>query len=178
MGARARSGDDDPRRGRRARRRSRCCAATPGGPDGILLDVMMPGMDGPDTLAAIRALGGYADLPIIFMTARARKADLDGYNALGANGVIVKPFDPMHLAEGRPRADRRQPTLDLVAAHALVVADHLVDDEAQELLGEIGIEDGRPRQARAAVRSVPPLGPDRRAAAWPRPCSGRPPGSP
>ncbi len=68
-------------------------------PDGILLDVMMPTMDGPDTLAAIRALGGYADMPIIFMTARARKADLDGYNALGANGVIVKPFDPMHLAE-------------------------------------------------------------------------------
>lgn len=68
-------------------------------PDGILLDVMMPGMDGPATLAAIRALGGYADLPVIFMTARARKADLDGYSALGANGVIIKPFDPMHLAE-------------------------------------------------------------------------------
>jgi two-component system, OmpR family, response regulator len=68
-------------------------------PDGILLDVMMPVMDGPATLAAIRALGGYADLPVIFMTARARRADLDGYTALGANGVIVKPFDPMHLAE-------------------------------------------------------------------------------
>jgi len=68
-------------------------------PDGILLDVMMPGMDGPATLVAIRALGGYADLPVIFMTARARKADLDGYTALGANGVIIKPFDPMHLAE-------------------------------------------------------------------------------
>jgi two-component system OmpR family response regulator len=67
-------------------------------PNGILLDVMMPGMDGPETLAAIRALGGYGDMPIIFMTARARKADLDGYTALGANGVIVKPFDPMHLA--------------------------------------------------------------------------------
>jgi two-component system OmpR family response regulator len=68
-------------------------------PDGILLDVMMPGMDGPATLAAIRALGGFADVPVIFMTARARQADLDGYTALGADGVIVKPFDPMHLAE-------------------------------------------------------------------------------
>jgi len=68
-------------------------------PDGILLDVMMPGMDGPATLAAIRALGGYADVSVIFMTARARQADLDGYTLLGANGVIVKPFDPMHLAE-------------------------------------------------------------------------------
>jgi two-component system OmpR family response regulator len=68
-------------------------------PDGILLDVMMPGMDGPATLAAIRALGGYADTCVIFMTARARQADLDGYTTLGANGVIVKPFDPMHLAE-------------------------------------------------------------------------------
>jgi CheY-like chemotaxis protein len=68
-------------------------------PDGILLDVMMPGMDGPATLAAIRALGGYADVSVIFMTARARQADLNAYTALGANGVIIKPFDPMHLAE-------------------------------------------------------------------------------
>jgi CheY-like chemotaxis protein len=68
-------------------------------PDAILLDVMMPGMDGPATLSAIRALGGYAGVPIIFMTARARKPDLDGYAALGADGVIVKPFDPLHLAD-------------------------------------------------------------------------------
>ncbi len=68
-------------------------------PDAVLLDVMMPGMDGPATLTAIRALGGYDDLPIIFMTARARKADLDSYRELGATGVIVKPFDPLHLAE-------------------------------------------------------------------------------
>lgn len=68
-------------------------------PDAILLDVMMPGMDGPAVLLAIREMGGYADLPVIFMTARARKADLDAYRALGASGVIVKPFDPLHLAE-------------------------------------------------------------------------------
>ena len=68
-------------------------------PDAVLLDVMMPVMDGLATLAAIRALGGYEDLPVIFMTARARKEDLDSYRRQGATGVIVKPFDPLHLAE-------------------------------------------------------------------------------
>lgn len=68
-------------------------------PDAVLLDVMMPEMDGLATLAAIRSLGGYADLPVIFMTARARKEDLDSYRSRGATGVIVKPFDPLHLAE-------------------------------------------------------------------------------
>ena len=68
-------------------------------PDAIMLDVMMPAMDGPATLAAIRALDGYDDVPVIFMTARARQADLDAYRALGADGVIVKPFDPLRLAE-------------------------------------------------------------------------------
>ena len=80
-------------------------------PDAVLLDVMMPGMDGPATLAAIRALGDHGALPIIFMTARARQVDLDGYVGLGAAGVIVKPFDPLHLAE-QVRAlvrDRRRP---------------------------------------------------------------------
>jgi two-component system, OmpR family, response regulator len=67
--------------------------------DAVLLDVMMPGMDGPATLAAIRALGGFDDLPVIFMTARAGKTDLEGYRALGATGVIVKPFDPLRLAQ-------------------------------------------------------------------------------
>jgi CheY-like chemotaxis protein len=67
--------------------------------DAVLLDVMMPGMDGPATLEAIRALGGFDDLPVIFMTARAGKTDLETYRALGATGVIVKPFDPLHLAE-------------------------------------------------------------------------------
>ncbi len=68
-------------------------------PDAVLLDVMMPVMDGLATLAAIRALGGNEDLPVIFMTARARKEDLDSYRSQGATGVIVKPFDPLHLAE-------------------------------------------------------------------------------
>ncbi len=78
-------------------------------PDVVLLDVMMPDMDGPSVLAAIRALEGASDLPVIFMTARARKADIDAYTALGAAGVIIKPFDPLRLTDevraliGRPR---------------------------------------------------------------------------
>ncbi len=68
-------------------------------PDAVLLDVMMPGMDGPAVLAEIHAMGGYADLPVIFMTAKARAVDLAAYRKLGAHGVIVKPFDPLNLAE-------------------------------------------------------------------------------
>jgi two-component system, OmpR family, response regulator len=66
-------------------------------PDVALLDVMMPDMDGPTLLQHIRALPGHAALPVIFMTARARREDLDRYAALGARGVITKPFDPLML---------------------------------------------------------------------------------
>jgi two-component system, OmpR family, response regulator len=67
-------------------------------PDVVLLDVMMPGMDGPTVLATIRSRSDMSALPVIFMTARARKADVDAYRDLGAIGVIVKPFDPLALA--------------------------------------------------------------------------------
>jgi len=78
-------------------------------PDAVLLDVMMPVMDGLATLAAIRALDGHQHLPVIFMTARARKEDLDSYRRQGATGVIVKPFDPLHLAEDvRALIERRR----------------------------------------------------------------------
>ena len=68
-------------------------------PDVVMLDVMMPGMSGPEVLAAMRDHPGLARVPVIFMTARARKADVDSYRELGAVGVIVKPFDPLRLAE-------------------------------------------------------------------------------
>ena len=67
-------------------------------PDVILLDVMMPGLDGPGTLVLIRQRLDHANTPVIFMTARARSSEVDEYIALGALGVIVKPFDPMSLA--------------------------------------------------------------------------------
>lgn len=63
----------------------------------VLLDVMMPEMDGPTTLAALRALPGGATAAIVFITARASASDRDTFLALGADGVIEKPFDPMAL---------------------------------------------------------------------------------
>ena len=67
-------------------------------PDVILLDVMMPDMDGPATLARIRMLKGHAETPVLFMTARAQAQEQHRYLALGARAVILKPFDPMTLA--------------------------------------------------------------------------------
>ena len=67
-------------------------------PDLILLDVMMPGMDGPTTLAHLRKNTETADIPVVFMTARAQTRELDHFRSLGAAGVITKPFDPMTLS--------------------------------------------------------------------------------
>jgi CheY-like chemotaxis protein len=64
----------------------------------ILLDVMMPGMDGPATLTELRKDPRTADIPVLFMTARAQARELQQFIALGARGVISKPFDPMTLA--------------------------------------------------------------------------------
>jgi CheY-like chemotaxis protein/HPt (histidine-containing phosphotransfer) domain-containing protein len=67
-------------------------------PDLILLDVMMPVMDGPTTLAHLRDEPQTADIPVVFMTARAQARELEHFASLGAAGVIPKPFDPMTLA--------------------------------------------------------------------------------
>jgi CheY-like chemotaxis protein len=67
-------------------------------PDVMLFDVMMPHMDGPALLAACRARPETANTPVIFITARAQSRELEAFLALGACGVIVKPFDPMTLA--------------------------------------------------------------------------------
>jgi two-component system OmpR family response regulator len=68
-------------------------------PDLVLLDVMMPGMDGPETLAALRRLPAAADTPVVFMTARVQAHEIAQYRELGAADVIAKPFDPMTLAD-------------------------------------------------------------------------------
>lgn len=67
-------------------------------PDLILLDVMMPGLDGPDTLLELRKLAGFENKPVIFMTAKVMDSEVQRYLDLGAIGVIPKPFDPMGLA--------------------------------------------------------------------------------
>lgn len=68
-------------------------------PDVILLDVMMPVVDGPTTLQTLRANKITADIPIIFLTARVRQADRDRLLQLGAEAVIAKPFDPETIAD-------------------------------------------------------------------------------
>jgi CheY-like chemotaxis protein len=64
----------------------------------ILLDVMMPKMDGPATLKRLRETSETADIPVVFMTARAQSREIETFKSLGAVGVIAKPFDPMTLA--------------------------------------------------------------------------------
>ena len=63
----------------------------------ILLDVNLDGMDGPATLKALRADERTAAIPILFLTANTRPADVQRLRALGANGVLAKPFDPLAL---------------------------------------------------------------------------------
>lgn len=67
--------------------------------DVILLDVMMPTLDGPGTLERLRKLPAHVDTPVIFMTARAQSQELDRFLSLGAVAVIIKPFDPMTLGQ-------------------------------------------------------------------------------
>lgn len=65
----------------------------------VLLDVMMPGMDGPTTLQALRKMPAGRGVPVIFMTAKAQSHEIAGYKGLGAIGVIPKPFDPITLGD-------------------------------------------------------------------------------
>lgn len=68
-------------------------------PDLILLDVMMPTMDGPTALQEIRKIPSLENTPVIFMTAKVQHQEVENYKALGAIDVIAKPFDPMNLPE-------------------------------------------------------------------------------
>ena len=67
--------------------------------DLILLDVMMPEIDGPSTLREIRRIPQYEDTPAVFMTAKIQPKELAEYKAMGVLDVINKPFDPMLLAD-------------------------------------------------------------------------------
>jgi two-component system OmpR family response regulator len=66
-------------------------------PDVILLDVMMPGLDGPATLSALRTNEATASIPVIFLTAKVMTAEVERLKGFGARGVLTKPFDPMAL---------------------------------------------------------------------------------
>lgn len=82
----ARSGEEGIRRAEEER------------PDAILLDVMMPDLDGPSTLARIRGNPATAHIPVILLTARAYAGERDRLAELDVSGVLAKPFDPMELS--------------------------------------------------------------------------------
>lgn len=67
-------------------------------PDAILLDVMMPGMDGPTTYQELRANPETARIPVILLTAKVQSADQKRFSDLGVARVMFKPFDPLTLA--------------------------------------------------------------------------------
>lgn len=99
-------------------------------PDLILLDVMMPGMDGPMNSASLRRNRNTAPIPIVFMTARTQAREVDHLKAIGAAGVIAKPFDPTALAsevrnfvpaEG-PQASAREEFLRRLDGDAVALA--------------------------------------------------------
>lgn len=68
-------------------------------PQLILLDVMMPNMDGPTTLLKLREISNTAHIPVIFLTAKIQAHEVENYKKLGALDVISKPFDPLQLAK-------------------------------------------------------------------------------
>jgi len=78
--------------------REALAAAPAFAPDLILLDVMMRGLDGPSTLAALRALPELKETPVVFISAKVQAHEVARYRQLGAVDVIAKPFDPMTLA--------------------------------------------------------------------------------
>lgn len=68
-------------------------------PDVLLLDMMMPGLTGRETLEKLRELPAFAEIPAIFMTARAQPNEMDELRQIGAVNVISKPFDPITLGD-------------------------------------------------------------------------------
>ncbi len=68
-------------------------------PDAILLDVMLPELDGPATFGQLQANPKTRHIPVIFLTAKVRPADQERFLAMGVKAVIEKPFDPVLIAK-------------------------------------------------------------------------------
>src|SRR5579864_1692403 len=73
-------------------------SARSGQPDAILLDVTMPELDGPGTLAELRANPETRDIPVVFLTAKTQAVDRARLAQLAPAGILTKPFDPLKLA--------------------------------------------------------------------------------
>ena len=67
-------------------------------PDAIVLDAMMPGMDGPATLQRLKADPATEAIPVVFLTGSVQEVERERFLSLGAAGILAKPFDPMQLA--------------------------------------------------------------------------------
>jgi two-component system OmpR family response regulator len=112
-------------------------------PDLILLDVMMPGLDGPSTFGRLRANPATAAIPVIFMTAKVLPVEVAQFVALGAIGVIGKPFDPLTLGQQLlglwAHAHRGSPTPVAQSGRAgLVKADSLADSFLERTRSDFG----------------------------------------
>ena len=68
-------------------------------PDAILLDVMMPDMDGAATIQRLKESPATRQIPVCFLTAKVQASDRERYRRLGGEGLISKPFNPMTLPE-------------------------------------------------------------------------------
>jgi CheY-like chemotaxis protein len=68
-------------------------------PDAILLDVMMPGMDGPTTFRELRKNSATASIPVLLLTAKVQASDQRRFADLGVQAILFKPFDPLTLAQ-------------------------------------------------------------------------------
>lgn len=68
-------------------------------PDLIVMDMMMPGMDGLEALAVLKSSPGISHIPVVFMTAKVQRTEVEHYLKVGAIGVLKKPFDPMKLPD-------------------------------------------------------------------------------
>jgi CheY-like chemotaxis protein len=68
-------------------------------PDAILMDVMMPGMDGPTTFRQMQQNPNISGIPVLLLTAKVQGVDQRRFADLGVAGVLFKPFDPMTLAQ-------------------------------------------------------------------------------
>lgn len=68
-------------------------------PDAVLLDVMMPGMDGPTTFQEFQKIPEIANIPVMLLTAKVQGADQKRFAGLGVAAILFKPFDPLTLAQ-------------------------------------------------------------------------------
>ena len=111
-------------------------------PDAILLDVMMPFMDGPTTLAALRANPATASIPVIFLTASVMPTEVERLKKMGARAVVAKPFDPFALPALAVSAYARESDLRKALAAGFRV--HLAKPvAARELVNEVARAAGR-----------------------------------